>query len=105
MEYVSLIWHTTRTNQKNVGDFVRAGCGDKPHVRFGRGRLMLLSHQDLASYLTSWGSRPTRERRKAAYRAKGHRDLDTQQSEVCEMQDATTVLSIIRQRGERGLPV
>jgi len=53
MEYVSLIWHTTRTNQKNVGDFVRAGCGDKPHVRFGRGRLMLLSHQDLASYLTS----------------------------------------------------
>jgi hypothetical protein len=52
MEYVSLIWHTTLTNQKNVGDSVRAGCGDKPHVRFGRGRLMLLSHQDLASYLT-----------------------------------------------------
>src|SRR5258708_12346343 len=23
-------------NQKNVGDSVRAGCGDKPHVRFGR---------------------------------------------------------------------
>jgi hypothetical protein len=40
-------------NQKNVGDCVRAGCGDKPHVRFGRGRLVLLSHQDLASYLTS----------------------------------------------------
>jgi hypothetical protein len=37
---------------------VRAGCGDKPHVRFGRGRLMLLSPQDLASYLTSnaWGN-------------------------------------------------
>src|SRR5205823_4762751 len=39
-------------NQKSAGDSVRAGCGDKPHVRFGRGRLMLLSHQDLASYLT-----------------------------------------------------
>src|SRR5690242_21926756 len=25
--------------------------------------------------------------------------------EVCEMQDATTVLSIIRKRGERGLPL
>jgi hypothetical protein len=53
MGYVSLTWHTTHMNQKSVGDFVRAGCGDKPHVRFGRGRLMLLSHQDLASYLTS----------------------------------------------------
>ena len=53
MGYVSLIWHTTPMNQKSVGDFVRAGCGDKPHVRFGRGRLMLLSNQDLASYLTS----------------------------------------------------
>jgi hypothetical protein len=41
---------------------VRAGCGDKPHVRFGRGRLMLLSHQGLASYLTSWKSRSTRAR-------------------------------------------
>ncbi len=53
MEYVSLTWHTTHTNQKNVGDSVRAVCGDKPHVQFGRGRLMLLSNQDLASYLTS----------------------------------------------------
>jgi hypothetical protein len=32
---------------------VRAGCGDKPHVRFGRGGLVLLSNQDLAFYLTS----------------------------------------------------
>ena len=39
-------------HQKSVGEFVRAGRGDKPHGRFGRGRLMLLSHQDLASYLT-----------------------------------------------------
>ena len=36
MGYVSLIWYTTPMNQKNVGDFVRAGCGDKSHVRFGR---------------------------------------------------------------------
>jgi len=48
---------------------VRAGCGDKPHVRFGRGRLMLLSHQDLASYLTSWESRPTRADGRAIRRA------------------------------------
>jgi len=39
---------------------VRAGCGDKPHVRFGRGGLVLLSNQDLAFYLTSVGeTRPT----------------------------------------------
>ncbi len=75
MGYASLTWHTTHMNQKSVGDSVRAGCGDKLHVRFGRGRLMLLSDQDLASYLTSWGSRPTRERWKPAHRAKGHRDL------------------------------
>src|SRR6266516_1086032 len=37
MDYVSLIWHTTPMHQKNVGDSVRAVCGDKPHVRFGRG--------------------------------------------------------------------
>ena len=53
MEYVSLTWHTTHTNQKNVGDSVRAVCGDKPHVQFGRGGLVLLSNQDPAFYLTS----------------------------------------------------
>jgi hypothetical protein len=73
MEYVSLIWHTTHTNQKSVGDSVRAVCGDKLHVRFGRGRLMLLSDQDLASYLTSWKSRSTREIGKSGRRAKGGR--------------------------------
>jgi hypothetical protein len=54
-------------NQKNVGDSVRAGCGDKPHVRFGRGGLVLLNNQDPAFYLTSkaWGN--------ARDRVKGHR--------------------------------
>ena len=42
---------------------------------------------------------------KRRHRAKGHRNLDTQQREVCAMQDAATVLSIIRNRGERGLPL
>src|SRR5712692_4650870 len=37
MDCVSLIWHTTPIHQESVGDSVRAGCGDKPHVRFGRG--------------------------------------------------------------------
>lgn len=32
---------------------MRAVCGDKPHVQFGRGGLVLLSNQDLAFYLTS----------------------------------------------------
>ena len=73
MEYVSLTWHTTHMNQKSVGDSVRAGCGDKPHVRFGRGRLMFLSHQDLASYLTS-------ARGKAADTGKGHRQCSSQQT-------------------------
>jgi hypothetical protein len=45
---------------------VRAGCGDKPHVRFGRGGLVLLSNQDPAFYLTS-------EPGKAWYRAKDGR--------------------------------
>jgi retron-type reverse transcriptase len=48
---------------------------------------------------------PKGERRKTAYRAKEHRDLDTQKSEVCAMQDAATVLSVIRKRGEQGLPL
>ncbi len=73
MECVSRTWHTTHTNQKNVGDSVRAVCGDKPHVQFGRGRLMLLSNQDLASYLTSQESRPARRAGKASRRAKGDR--------------------------------
>src|SRR2546421_7512205 len=71
MEYVSLTWHTTHTKQKNVGDSVRAVCGDKPHVQFGRGRLMLLSHQDLASYLTSACG-------KAAYTGKGNKECSYQ---------------------------
>ena len=45
---------------------MRAGCGDKPHVRFGRGGLVLLSNQDPAFYLTS-------EPGKAWYRAKDGR--------------------------------
>ncbi len=32
---------------------MRAVCGDKPHVQFGRGGLVFLSNQDLAFYLTS----------------------------------------------------
>ena len=52
--------------QNNVGDSVRAGCGDEPHVRFGRGGLVLLSNQDLAFYLTS-------ALRKAQYKAKAGR--------------------------------
>jgi hypothetical protein len=49
---------------------VRAGCGDKPHVRFGRGGLVLLSNQDPAFYLTSnaWGN--------AQDRAKGRRAVE-----------------------------
>ena len=31
---------------------MRAVCGDKPHVQFGRGGLVFLSDQDLAFYLT-----------------------------------------------------
>lgn len=38
---------------KHVGDSVRAVCGDKPHVQFGRGGLVFLSNQDPAFYLTS----------------------------------------------------
>ena len=53
--------------QNNVGDSVRAGCGDKPHVRFGRGGLVLLSNQDLAFYLTS------NDRGNARYTGKGNR--------------------------------
>ncbi len=52
---------------------MRAGCSDKLHVRFGRGRLTFLSDQDLASYLTSWESRPTREDEKVVHRAKDGR--------------------------------
>ncbi len=64
--------------RKNVGDSVRAGCGDKPHVRFGRGRLMPLHHQGLASYLTSRESCPVKERRKATYKGKGGKcDIDS----------------------------
>src|SRR2546429_9771043 len=37
MGYVSRIWHTTHMHQKDVGDSMRAVCGDKLHVRFGRG--------------------------------------------------------------------
>ena len=58
-------------DQKNVGDSVRAGCGDKPHVRFGRGGLVLLSNQDLAFYLTSCESRHTREPGKASVQGEG----------------------------------
>ncbi len=56
------------STKKSVGDFVRAGCGDKPHVRFGRGRLMPLHHQGLASYLTS-------DLRRAEHMAKGDREF------------------------------
>src|SRR5205809_474444 len=38
MDYAFRIWHTTHIHQKDVGDSVRAVCGDKLHVRFGRGR-------------------------------------------------------------------
>src|ERR1700730_10381243 len=58
---------------KNVGDSVRAVCGDKPHVQFGRGGLVLLSNQDLAFYLTSQELRPARKVGKASRRAKGDR--------------------------------
>ena len=61
---------------KNVGDSVRAGCGDKPHVQFGRGGLVCLSNQDLAFYLTSSESRPTREARRVGYRGKPSRCLE-----------------------------
>src|SRR2546430_6551794 len=71
MEYAFLTWHTTLTNQKSVGDSVRAGCGDKPHVRFGRGRLMLLSHQGLASYLTPQESRPERRAEESSVQDEG----------------------------------
>jgi hypothetical protein len=68
-------------DQKNVGDSVRAGCGDKPHVRFGRGGLVLLSNQDPAFYLTS-------DLGKAQDMAKGNRSLKSEKSEVYEMYTA-----------------
>ena len=52
---------------------MRAGCGDKPHVRFGRGGLVLLSNQDPAFYLTPQESRPAGEQRKALHRTKDDR--------------------------------
>ena len=85
---VSLIWHTTHMKQKNVGDSVRAGCGDKPHVRFGRGGLVFLSYQDLAFYLTSWKERSTRVDGRAIPRAKGHRWSDRSRHAVREMRRA-----------------
>jgi hypothetical protein len=39
--------------EKVVGDFVRAVCGDKLHVRFGGEGLVFLGNQDPASYPTS----------------------------------------------------
>src|SRR6266568_5263050 len=62
MDYVSLIWHTTPMHQKNVGDSVRAGCGDKPHVRFGRGgatRSCLTSCGSRRQRHLTWGSAPS----------------------------------------------
>ncbi|GHO48782.1 hypothetical protein KSX_90340 [Ktedonospora formicarum] len=41
---------------------MRAGCGDKPHVQFGRGGLVFLSNQDLAFYLTFANGKPFVER-------------------------------------------
>src|SRR6266487_2094016 len=37
--------------------------------------------------------------------AKGNRYLDTQNGEVCAMQNAETVLHVIREHGRRGLPL
>jgi hypothetical protein len=67
--------------QISVGDSVRAGCGDKPHVRFGRGRLVLLDNQDLASYLTS-------EAGNVCYMAKGSRSFGGTRPAVCARQGA-----------------
>src|SRR5450631_2095534 len=75
---------------KNVGDSVRAGCGDKPHVQFGRGGLVFLSNQDLAFYLTSSESRPTREARRAGHRGKPSRCLGYSKREVSKLESAKT---------------
>jgi hypothetical protein len=63
-ECVFPIWHTTHMQEKVVGDFVRAVCSDKLHVRFGGEGLVFLGNQDLASY-------PTSERGRATYMGKG----------------------------------
>jgi hypothetical protein len=60
---------------------VRAVCGDKPHVQFGRGGLVLLSNQDLAFYLTSADG-------KAAHTVKGGRSFDSKRKKVREMRSA-----------------
>jgi len=41
----------------------------------------------------------------ADHRAKGHRRLDRSDCEVCVMQDAETVLEVLRERGRMGLPL
>ncbi len=51
---------------------------------------MLLGNQDLASYPTSWASRPTTEDGNAVYRAKGHplkegESLPREVGEVCSI--------------------
>ena len=78
---------------------MRAGCGDKSHVRFGRGGLVFLSYQDLAFYLTSNdGGKPRTWRRGAGI-------MEEPDRKVCEMRTAETILGLIRERGKKGLPL
>src|ERR1700747_1361599 len=41
----------------------------------------------------------------AVHRAKGHRRWKAPAKEACEMQEAAVVLSILRERGRKGLPL
>src|SRR5205809_474054 len=57
MDCVFPIWHTTHIHRKNVGDSVRAVCGDKLHVWFGRGdRGLEQSRSGLLPYGNRWRS-------------------------------------------------
>lgn len=53
----------------------------------------------------SWESRPTSENGRAIHRAKWNRRPRCTAGEVREMRTAETVLSIIQERGKRGLPL
>lgn len=91
---------------------MRAVCGDKPHVQFGRGGLVLLSNQDLAFYLTS-------ERRKATYLGKGQPEKSGQRIPLTKvsrggvielsvergrvMRKTHTILQLLRERGKKRL--